>query len=77
MNEKILFHEALDKPAGERAGFLDAACGEDRDLRRRVDVLLQATRPADELSGAADRSRESPPSMRPSPSGPALSCSLT
>jgi tetratricopeptide (TPR) repeat protein/serine/threonine protein kinase len=42
MNEESLFHEALTKPAGERAAFLDAACGGDADLRRRLDVLLQA-----------------------------------
>jgi serine/threonine protein kinase/tetratricopeptide (TPR) repeat protein len=42
MNEESLFHEALAKPAGERAAFLDAACGGDAELRRRVEVLLQA-----------------------------------
>src|SRR6516225_8614996 len=42
MNEESLFHEALAKPAGERAAFLDAACRGDADLHRRLDVLLQA-----------------------------------
>src|SRR5262249_36410584 len=36
------FHEALAKPAADRAAFLDAACGGDPDLRRRVEVLLNA-----------------------------------
>jgi eukaryotic-like serine/threonine-protein kinase len=42
MNEESLFHEALAKPACERAAFLDAACGGDPELRRRLVVLLQA-----------------------------------
>jgi non-specific serine/threonine protein kinase/serine/threonine-protein kinase len=42
MNEENLFHRALDKPAGERAAFLEQACGGDAALRQRVEVLLQA-----------------------------------
>jgi hypothetical protein len=42
MNEESLFHQALGKPAAERAGFLAAACGGDEELRQRLEVLLQA-----------------------------------
>ncbi|HKV12415.1 MAG TPA: serine/threonine-protein kinase [Thermoanaerobaculia bacterium] len=35
-----LFDEALDLPPGERAAFLDRACGEDVPLRELVDRLL-------------------------------------
>jgi WD40 repeat protein/serine/threonine protein kinase len=38
-----LFCAALERSsADERAGFLDAACGEDRELRARLEALLQA-----------------------------------
>jgi eukaryotic-like serine/threonine-protein kinase len=42
MDEESLFHRALKKPSTERAAFLDGACGEDRALRRRLEVLLAA-----------------------------------
>lgn len=42
MYEESLFHLALDKPAGERVAFLDAACGGDTALRQRPEVLLRA-----------------------------------
>jgi eukaryotic-like serine/threonine-protein kinase len=35
-----LFLEALDRPAGQRDGFLDVACGGDLELRQRVASLL-------------------------------------
>lgn len=38
-----LFHAALALPAGERAAYLDGACGEDAELRREIDTLLQET----------------------------------
>ncbi len=37
-----LYHEALECPAAERGPFLDQACGEDSDLRREVESLLEA-----------------------------------
>jgi serine/threonine protein kinase len=42
-SERTIFIEALDKadPA-ERAAYLDGACGDDADLRRRVERLLEA-----------------------------------
>src|SRR5215813_13391950 len=41
-----LFSEAKDKTAEERARFLDAACGEDLDLRRQLERLLRMEEPA-------------------------------
>jgi len=38
--ERELFVSALEKPPAGRAAFLDAACGGDRELRRRVEELL-------------------------------------
>jgi hypothetical protein len=42
MTEETLFHLALEKPAGERAAFLEAACAGDEVLRRRLEALLRA-----------------------------------
>jgi hypothetical protein len=42
MSEESLFHEALAKPAGERAAFLDAACAGQPELRAAVVALLEA-----------------------------------
>jgi serine/threonine protein kinase/tetratricopeptide (TPR) repeat protein len=42
MTEESLFHEALAKPAGERAAFLDAACADEPHLRAAVEALLAA-----------------------------------
>lgn len=40
--EEIFFGMALDKPASERVAFLDAICGQDEALRKRLGVLLAA-----------------------------------
>ncbi|EEF63001.1 serine/threonine-protein kinase [Pedosphaera parvula] len=37
-----VFTEAVQLPAGQRGAYLDRACGSDRELRQRVEVLLQA-----------------------------------
>src|SRR5262245_49884969 len=37
-----IFFAALEKPPGERSAFLDEACGQDAELRRRVERLLAA-----------------------------------
>jgi len=37
-----LFHSALGREPGERAGFLDDACADDGALRRQIDELLSA-----------------------------------
>src|SRR2546428_14041289 len=41
--EQVIFAEALRRDMAEaRASYLDAACGTDRALRRRVEALLRA-----------------------------------
>jgi serine/threonine protein kinase/tetratricopeptide (TPR) repeat protein len=47
LDPKALFQDAQERPPGDRAAFLDAACGGDPALRARVDALLAA----DELAG--------------------------
>ena len=37
-----VFTEAIQPPSEERAAFLDRACGEDEDLRRKVEALLRS-----------------------------------
>src|SRR6266850_7412285 len=37
-----VFTEAMQVPIGERAAFLDRACGEDKDLRRRIEAWLKS-----------------------------------
>ena len=51
-----LFHEALARPAQDRAAFLDEACGGDADLRGQVALLLAS----DERAGSF---LESPPQV--------------
>ncbi len=34
--------EVLDKPASERGEFLNQVCGNDAELRREVEALMQA-----------------------------------
>jgi serine/threonine protein kinase/tetratricopeptide (TPR) repeat protein len=41
MNEEMLFNSALEKSAGERAAFLDAACAGESALRQRIELLLK------------------------------------
>jgi len=40
--EVAVFTEAIKVPVDERAAFLDKACGDDENLRRRVEALLRA-----------------------------------
>jgi hypothetical protein len=40
--EEALFALALTKPAAERVAWLDRECGEDKDLRARLEALLAA-----------------------------------
>jgi eukaryotic-like serine/threonine-protein kinase len=41
-HDVAVFTEALKLPAGERAAYLERACGDDAELRRKVDALLHA-----------------------------------
>ena len=53
-NVKAIFIAALDhEPGADRAAYLDAACGDNADLRRRVEALLAAHERADEVLGPA------------------------
>jgi serine/threonine protein kinase len=54
-----LYHSALEMELEERAAFLDGACGDDAELRREVESLLQARQHADgfidgKVDGVAD-----------------------
>src|SRR5215510_4452711 len=54
-----LYHSALEMELEERAAFLEGACGDDAELRREVESLLQARRHADgfiddKVAGVAD-----------------------
>ena len=40
--EELLFSAALEKPAAERALFLEGACFGDQALRQRIETLLAA-----------------------------------
>jgi serine/threonine protein kinase/WD40 repeat protein len=42
MSQTEIFYAAVKLPAGERAGFLQRACGTDRELREEVESLLHA-----------------------------------
>jgi serine/threonine protein kinase/tetratricopeptide (TPR) repeat protein len=46
---KEIFAGAIDKPPGERAGFVESACGGDADLRARIDRLLHMHETAGEF----------------------------
>jgi hypothetical protein len=42
MNDETLFHQALAKPASERAVFLEQACGGDEGMKQRVEALVRS-----------------------------------
>jgi eukaryotic-like serine/threonine-protein kinase len=53
-NVKAIFIAALDhEPGAARAAYLESACGDNADLRRRVEALLLAHERADEVLGPA------------------------
>jgi serine/threonine protein kinase/tetratricopeptide (TPR) repeat protein len=53
-SEEALFAEALKLPTAARADYLREACGEDKDLRQRVEALLRAIGGAGESPGPGD-----------------------
>ncbi|HRY46998.1 MAG TPA: protein kinase [Candidatus Paceibacterota bacterium] len=63
--ERDLFLGAIEKAPAERTAFLDAMCGEDRDLRQRIEDLLS------EHQGLG-QFLETPALAHPSSSTPAL-----
>ncbi len=46
---KQIFLDAAELPQDERSSFLDAACGDDDDLRTRVNSLLELEPKADQF----------------------------
>jgi serine/threonine protein kinase/Flp pilus assembly protein TadD len=46
---KPIFSEALDKHGSERQAYLNEVCGEDRDLRAKVEALLKADEEASDF----------------------------
>src|SRR4051812_27665776 len=42
MKEEQIFQDAIEQPTDQRTAFLLDACGEDINLRERVEVLLKA-----------------------------------
>jgi eukaryotic-like serine/threonine-protein kinase len=51
-NVKAIFIAALDnEPGADRAAYLDAACADNADLKRRVEALLLAHERADDFLG--------------------------
>lgn len=66
MKEEQLFHEALAEPAKRRAEFVGAACGDDTDLRQRVEGLLRAhENPGNFLDSPAQQSDTEMPAPEP------------
>ena len=51
-----LYHEALERPVGERAAYLSQACAGDDELRGQVEALLIAHEQAREFLAAPDPS---------------------
>jgi serine/threonine protein kinase len=50
LNEESIFAEACAKKTpGERAAYLDGACGRDKELRNRIEQLLAAHAHPDEF----------------------------
>src|SRR2546428_3650216 len=47
--EEAIFHAALALQAEQRPAYLNQACGEDNQLRRRIELLLQSHAHAGEL----------------------------
>ncbi len=79
---KALFNAALDLPdPTDRPAFVDRECGDDRELRRRLDDLLAAyDQPADALERplVKDAGRTTAPEGGPIPAAPsALAADLT
>jgi len=49
---KEVVGSALERPAAERAAYLDQVCSQDSELRKEVESLLSAYRDSDRLSEA-------------------------
>ncbi|MCU0915224.1 MAG: serine/threonine protein kinase, partial [Planctomycetes bacterium] len=51
-NEEALYHAAVSRPAAERSAYLRTACGADRELRERVEALLEIREAEDNFLAA-------------------------
>ncbi len=67
---KEIFGEAVELPAGDRAAFLDRACGADRALRAQVEALLAVHRGAGEFLAAPTQAGGKAPATPPRGTGP-------
>src|SRR5262245_23182329 len=67
--EEAIFHAALAMAADQRAAYLDAACGDRRELRRRVEALLrryaESAGPLDRPVGGLGATTDEPLAERP------------
>src|SRR5215831_11358316 len=70
-----LYHTALEREAGRRAGFLEQACGGDEALRREVESLLAYEKPAEAFMEAPSLERAALAQEQSSP-GPATEMGL-
>jgi len=59
---RAIFEGALARPAADRRGYVDGACGNDRELLREVQAMLSAEGKDDDL---LDRRPLTPPSSAP------------
>ena len=70
MSDESIFAAALGKaPGAERGAFLDEACRDDHDLRRRIERLLEADRQAGSI---LERGPDAGPTDAPGEGGPPL-----
>jgi WD40 repeat protein/serine/threonine protein kinase len=68
---KLIFGEALEKKtAGERAAYLDKVCGNNADLRNKIEALLKAYEEADDVPEAPIISSEITLDSAPLTEGP-------
>ena len=65
--EKALCEGARLLPADKRSDYLDAACGEDSELRARVDSLLKAFEQAEQLPEESPVAAQALPAALPQP----------
>src|SRR5215468_5123569 len=67
--EEAIFYAALEIAADQRAAYLDEACGDQGELRRRVEALLrrsgESAGPLDRPPGTPGATTAEPPAERP------------
>src|SRR5438552_7120884 len=65
--EEAIFEAALALPIEQRPAYLDRACGDDAQLRRRIEVLLQSHEHAGEFLEPALPASPNPTMVIPNP----------